>query len=603
MDLDCGVGGNPVASSQTQSANFPTSTTTYKPPPDLAAAYPAMTTGTDACQEICVDGFAQEDAYLNSHYVRIALPSGGFSHWSGGGYWIKRGLDGRWRFLEVPADMEVATGTLHSQETIVSGVPDSDYFITATGGNQIQFECCDRATQAEVLASQLQKVSNSNSGKVEQGSSSVVVVIIVASVCSAVLLLGAGVLWKYPSILGGLAGFRPRNRPRVYKTMEPDFPDKSGGLENRTVPSGGTTNARFENSNYAEQPRYQEQTKAAQPKYGLSEAKNSGRLGTWRGRTQFVCVDKSDVAGQHRREAGASTYSTTIREDEGAAAAVATMLGRASPNQARGGVYEGPVGPGWGVEKAGATTRDFQVGSEVRLRGLVSQPTWNGTEGLIEGIDATKGHLQVRLPDGRVKAVRPENCEHVGGPQAAGPGGSNSFAGTVGPMASTAPQQMQAAGGRGGSTSYAGSPMSSSTAPQQMQAAGGSRMPSRSTSESQFPAPPPLPPPPAALGPALQKGGAASTARREAPTPARAAPASFRGNGSNAADSSPFSTGSPSRGNGDIGRAARQVPTEGGGGLVDDLQNAQHTVQAQLDNLKTRLSDRPQPRPYKDTLR
>lgn len=64
----------------------------------------------------------------------------------------------------------------------------------------------------------------------------------------------------------------------------------------------------------------------------------------------------------------------------------------------------------------------WEEGAEVRLHSLdATMATWNGAEGVINGFIASSGQYQVRLVDGRVKAVRPENLDLCSSPMRRSP--------------------------------------------------------------------------------------------------------------------------------------------------------------------------------------
>merc|ERR1712232_960288 len=57
----------------------------------------------------------------------------------------------------------------------------------------------------------------------------------------------------------------------------------------------------------------------------------------------------------------------------------------------------------------------FEFADKVCLRGLKSEDTWNGAEGIVEAFDPESSRYRVRLGDGRVKEVYGDNLERRDG--------------------------------------------------------------------------------------------------------------------------------------------------------------------------------------------
>lgn len=101
-----------------------------------------------------------------------------------------------------------------------------------------------------------------------------------------------------------------------------------------------------------------------------------------------------------------------------------------SSAQARKGVYEGPVSAWWLEGNASAgndpttssalpasdTGCGWRKGDKVRLCGLEARNPSEGAIGKVEWYNEDSGLVHVRLPDGRLLQVRPENCESPAAP-------------------------------------------------------------------------------------------------------------------------------------------------------------------------------------------
>jgi len=383
--LNCGLGGQPVDPAPFELGWVePTTTvlTTTKelppllaeggtagssapapPPPPPAVYVPAA----PKCQELCVDGFGDNDAQLNGRYFRISRDDGGLFYWSmlgtlenGKGCRLHQSHNGVWRYLQAESDsanFSIGEGTQRSAAG--TEVPEDDYVLTPTGGFQVSYQCCPVRAGSDVSGSSLETMgdgtTNEDSG--DDSSLTIVIVVVAALLC----------------VLPGLAIFFFRRkflRAVDYEDASAQQLKEAPSLPDPEANRGGQF---------------------------ASDTDKPGRAGQWRGReVSAVNLENKDT-------------------NDRSASAIADVLGRSAKIGATDGIYEGPTRNWWKNNPGDPANRGvggtgFEIGQEVRLRGLQSQPTWNNSDGVVEGFDPKKGFLHVKVADGRIKQVSPENC-------------------------------------------------------------------------------------------------------------------------------------------------------------------------------------------------
>jgi len=383
--LNCGLGGQPTDPAPNELGWVePTTklvTTTAELPPLFSATQGAEGTETPPapppavfvpeapkCQELCVSGFTDLDTQLNGRYVRLSGDDGGLKYWSrlgmldsGFGCRLHRGpVDGIWRYLEAQSDLvniSVGEGTLRSP--VGTEIPEDDYVLTPTGGSQVSYQCCPVRQGSDL------QTGDFGTAALEVKSNDSFLTIVIAVSAALLCILPAMAIFFFRRKCFGQAGYQDFNDAATDKLKEASLADPEASRGHDQANPG------FE---------------------------NAGRAGQWRGReVTSVKLDNRDT-------------------DDRSASAIADVLGRSAKIGNTDGIYEGPTRNWWKNNPAdpsnpgGLGGTGFQIGQEVRLRGLQSQPTWNGSDGVVEGYDPMKNVLSVKVQDGRTKLVSPENC-------------------------------------------------------------------------------------------------------------------------------------------------------------------------------------------------
>jgi len=381
FDFNCNLGGSPAAPApatppegQESPTTNATSPTSWTPPPAV-------------CEALCVDGFSGSDEDLNGRYLRNEGAGGSLSHWSkahapsssstgsgGGSLSLTRGSDGRWRFYEVAdvgRSIAVAQATLIDQKGF--DIPPADTFTTPSHDRSISFRCCNGEGST---------MSNSVSNRASGGTSVGVILGIFAVVVAVGCACTGAYCWR--RALWGSFGVLLEHAGLVKEALR-----RAGA--GAAASAGGDLEA----------------AASAEPVPTRPEAKEVGQP-AWRRALRFI-----QPAGR----------------DDGSKEPLAN--------------YEGPIGPGWTwsspqpqanaeaqasdalpasvrpqgaqvplVPPIGSSAKpQLEVGTEVRLQGLVTEPTWNGADGIVDDFDERTKIVQVRLDDGRLKAVLSRNCE------------------------------------------------------------------------------------------------------------------------------------------------------------------------------------------------
>lgn len=401
--LDCGLGHNPIQPvveppyagvplpTPGIPPNAPTRTPTAAPatPPPTARSHAAHDTGS-GCTRLCVDGFQFQDSTFNGEYFRQD-ENGHFKNWKQG-HWAIQVLSNRWQILEALTPMtnrSVAHGTLVVMPNDV--VPPNDFFITSTSGYTASFWCCpdgfDWSSGASAATVDEDDVDFSSS------IASILVGVLVAIVVSAVVAMTLYLWWQ--SRKKGGRTYKEFKEPGREKLKQVDSNSSSQGRTtsaDMSLPDLGSLHAREEAM--GGQPRWDD--KPNWPSHG------GGVPG----------FGRPPPSGTMTPQSGTSASLQSVRRDDPfedrGAAGVAAVLGRSAAPGHRG--YEGPLNPWWGDERDEPQER-FHDGSQVRVCGLTSQPTWNGAEGVVTGYDPGRDVYAVQMEDGRIKSVRPANLE------------------------------------------------------------------------------------------------------------------------------------------------------------------------------------------------
>jgi len=392
--LDCGLDGEPMDPAPTALGwiDDRAATTTSQPTPIIippgeqqpAPAPPQVMPGVPACQELCVAGFAGEDEFLNGRYVRLNGESGRLAFWSKFGGLpdlsdgrLQRGGDGVWRYYSVSsrANTSIGEGTLKTAE---SDIPQDDYVLTPTGGYQVEYQCCPQTSQSPTIL-----------GGQEDTRSPAVQDTLMRPIMAA-LIGGAALLCVLPAIVYFVYRWRPRVlRKRAYQEFQSE--QSKGSATVSRDPEKDLT---------GKMSRLAEQAHAKQAMMPAAAGRGA----------------KASVPTSAPSADGLLLPNTLLpNPKKGSASAVADVLGKSS-TMSQEGIYEGPTrqcwkdssGPGRPAN-AGLGGSGFRRGAKVQLKGLQSS-TWNGSEGTVEGFDEQQGALEIRMPDGRIKLVRPENC-------------------------------------------------------------------------------------------------------------------------------------------------------------------------------------------------
>mmetsp|Transcript_1228 Transcript_1228/g.3347 ORF Transcript_1228/g.3347 Transcript_1228/m.3347 type:complete len:727 (+) Transcript_1228:77-2257(+) len=580
---ECGLGGEDAQ---------PAPTGTYAPLEALATTAPGQANSSTAapaasailaqsrwaggttCQVMCVAGFAYDDARLNGQYspVGMSVASSFWEHVSTTNV-ILAHVDGRWQFLQGSSPSRgTAIGTARRQTEMGAGLPSSDYYDTPTGGAYADFRCC-------MSSGSLASSAFGAGGAEEGGGTDLDTLAAIGAVVGLLLTLagmaGAAKLcgWKGgPPDLSQLKQMRMSKpfgscwRSRRYETKSDQDSCRSADVEAPVPPVA---------SERPLAPRPIAPQAAPARELPLQQAR----------RAPAPPVHGTVPQAERPRRA----------EEDKAAAAVAAMLG-GPPGPAPqsilgpGGVYEGPVHRWWEGSQA-QRGGELAVGEAVTLRGMAKDPTWDGAEGEIEGIDERTGFIFVRLADGRMKTVRAENCAVAGrpsaapsraapsraaGPRAAAHGGDRAAAEIAAVFSSGAsPQRGRPAAGTtmGRSASADGGP-SAVEPPAWMQVASPTRPSHSSHGRAQLP---PLSGAPPVGPPSALPGGGASPLRRQNTS------GTWRG-GQPAGD---HGAGAAKPRHLDLHQASR------GSGRINPREDAlMLNVQAELNGLASRMSDR-----------
>jgi len=384
--LQCGLGGQAAAEAPRGNAIAMTTS----PGASAMSTTPlnsANSRSTTICQTLCVSGFNGVDSRLNGEYARKPAGYSNLSHWQGAGIELSLSSLRKWRFLQVTGastSQSIAQGTLTTSGNVE--IPQNDFFMTATGGHQVSFQCCTLGTTALPQYSLLQQLRDTSPPTSNKGNGidNTLVGVIVAFVVLAVVFTVAMVMKRRGSYLA---------QPREYLNMETPGKDAAVNME-----AGHGHHS----------------SKQAIPAVVRNQAQADGRLSTtlpktsWRGQNP-----QSSPSLGHATKSCMGNSTGNHAGDE-----LAAVLGRAASNPVGNGTYEGPSQPWWGGSEdpqktASKDSRTFLVGARVRLHGLVSNATWNGSEGTVESYDKAIDRIHIRLADGRVKAVRAENCQSI----------------------------------------------------------------------------------------------------------------------------------------------------------------------------------------------
>jgi len=415
--LDCGLGSGAVAVRPAA-----TSTSGGTASSDVPAPSPPTTTISAAarwdCDGMCVDGFDGSDSGLNGGYARIEV-AGQFSRWSrqgtrdgGSGYGSTLQIinrDARWRFMEVEASgAEQLVAQAAKYAASYAERPANDRYTASGGDHEVRFYCCRLGPE---------NYSAADTG--DDDGSVAGIVLAILGVIAFIAIMGALAYlrcWKYS--VSSFSNVKP-SKSETEDTgmsrampMESAFPSyrredlESGPATIGRDPSPGTREAL--RSQTLEQPSPQ-QSSGSWSRGPLSRNKFGSPI---RDPTTTPPPFSNTWSG-----AGSATPTSRAASEDRSAAAIAAAL--------NGGDYEGPMSAPWPDARAGRqpapiveerpTMRNIEIGTEVSLRGM-SDATWNGAECTIEDFDDITGLVHVRLPDGRMKAVRAENCVGPGAP-------------------------------------------------------------------------------------------------------------------------------------------------------------------------------------------
>jgi len=268
---------------------------------------------------------------------------------------LAKGSTGHWQFRErqMGGDfVPISQGTLL---TPGSRMAPSDYFATSTGGWQVEFKsCCDLSTS-----------SDEASAKTGDDSNSPIVIVLISIVVVIVAVAVAVSCWRW----------RQHQQSQKSASEEDSVDSPSKGDPGRFQLPEGTTNL----------PVFPPPD--LDPELGtIDTQKLRGTAGSWNRGAPPVPQVPAELK---------DCYSH--------------------------GVYEGPVQPWWLEGRDGGSSPSggssvLRVGDKVRLCALGANSTWNGAVGVVEIYNKSAGDVHVRLRDGRLKAVRPENCEDPSAP-------------------------------------------------------------------------------------------------------------------------------------------------------------------------------------------
>lgn len=113
----------------------------------------------------------------------------------------------------------------------------------------------------------------------------------------------------------------------------------------------------------------------------------------------------NSMASSHTRLDGRdhSNLRGAARGEDRAALEVASTLGSSAYEQTMMQWYPGEQG----------RESSFVEGLPVRIVGLVTEPTWEGAEGVVYSYDPREGMVRIEFPDGRTKSVPEQNCEEA----------------------------------------------------------------------------------------------------------------------------------------------------------------------------------------------
>lgn len=507
--LDCGLGAHsiaPVAEPQVVpavptpmptlvltgppgSATMPPSTPPPTPPPSSAQNSHSLS----SCTRLCVDGFGGVDTYFNDEYFRED-DNGHFRNWKQG-YTGIQVLENRWQFLEVlspTSNRSIAYGTLVVSSADI--LPPSDYFITSTSGYPAQFWCCPDGYDW-LSASGVPVYGEDDSDGFSDDLKAILSGIGIALVLAAAFALGVFFLMQ------------SRQGRAFWQGSFSRSPDERRSLKLESEESTVSIKEKVPDLNLP----------AVEMVSQATGAKNIGRI-AWDQPAQPL---QPPPLGSFGAQSKPMRQSAFAEPDDRGAAGVAAVLGRTAVSHIAKDTYEGPVKPWWHEEEGSDEEERFWDGTEVRVVGLTSQPTWNGAVGIIAGYDESRGVYAVEMDDGRVKSVRANNLELASRPP------HDPTATRRGSAQHSSPQQQiqhasyrQAWGAPQTSASVTQPPWHS-PAPSSRGSPGSSQPPSSrglTSSRSIGPLrkePPPVPPPPQSLGTDDKSSYRAGHVRRE----------------------------------------------------------------------------------------
>jgi len=145
------------------------------------------------CQELCVDGFGDNDAVLNGKYLRISRDDGSLFYWSklgalenGKACRLHQSHNGIWRYLQAESDLvnfSIGEGTQRSAAG--TEVQEDDYVLTPTGGFQVSYQCCPVRTGSDVSGSSREtgRDGTTNEDGGDDSSLTIVIGVVAALLC------------------------------------------------------------------------------------------------------------------------------------------------------------------------------------------------------------------------------------------------------------------------------------------------------------------------------------------------------------------------------------------------------------------------------------
>lgn len=384
---DCGLGSQPAAllpgavgSAQAPSATTIEPTIAHTSAPTPA---PAQSIAVPYTCNLCISGFAGEDDNLNGRYVRSG------TSWRLGDVMLVKGANGHWQFQERQLDgnyIPISQGSLLPEG---SSVPPSDSFSTSTGDWTVAFSsCCD--IQGSETHSALDRPTNDDTTGMNPAAAVGLVIGSFVAVGLIVVLL-ARVYYKGKP-LTQLASVCYKWKPQK-QCHKPKVCSCGALFEPGSSFCASCGARRPEEDDIKPMP-------INLPRFTTTPDLFDAELG---------------AAGHAGNAASAEAHVLRAVAGKAAAAAAPPVppVPRGLQDSHVHGIYEGPVERWWeeGSRAVSASPGSFtwQVGDQVRLCGLGPKSTLNGALGVVEL--HSQGLVHVRLPDGRLKTIRQENCE------------------------------------------------------------------------------------------------------------------------------------------------------------------------------------------------